>query len=189
MELNDEGKIHLEETLNESAINGDSDATRNVSDSTFDETKDTSLEHNQHSDTSDATAPTVTAAVLSIDDRENGEIFKNNLINNNINNNKNNNNNNHMPSALPFSVQCADDKSSQPAQADSDELTTTPPLSSNDDDTATAKTECDNDASGAVVNNDSDNKRLLNHINNDAVNSVGSIAFVIFISRIPAFSH
>lgn len=181
VELNDEGKIQVKETFNESAINGDGDTSNNlrdVSDSTLDES---ALSNQNEQNESVDTYTTATAKVLSIDDRENGEIYKNNLINNHINHNNNNNiNSNHTPSStLPCSVE-NDENSQAPPQPINEEMitkvtTTTSaaaPLS-NIDFTETPKTECNNDGIDDVVINDSDNKRLLNNSNNDAVNLVG----------------
>lgn len=178
MELNSDGKIQLEETINESAINGNADTTANVSDSTFDDSKNGT----QNSDKLDASGVEPTAAVLSIDDPENGEIFKNHLICNNINNN-------HIPnkpaagvvvttaptatteSDINEPIQIALNKatvaSSKNGDATIDEKSTA--IAANNNTNAKA-----NEANGDVVNKDNDTtKRLSNHSNTDAANSVG----------------
>lgn len=146
VELNSDGKIQLEETINGSIINGDANTTANVSDSTLDESKDVT----QASDKTDAsdkeTASTV--AVLSINDPESGDILKNQLISNNINNN-------HIPSKT---------------DTESADATNTITITNASENNSNVKT---NDANGDVVNNDSDNKRLFNNSNTDAANAVG----------------
>lgn len=151
MELNSEGKIQLEETINESIINGDANTTANVSDSTLDDSKDLTQNSDRTNDEIDkSTEPT--AAVLSIDDLENGEIFKNHLISNNINNN-------HIPNK-------PENETASKADA------------TNSIDTTNDKQK---DANGDVVNNDSDTKRLFNNSNTDAANAVGFHHQVVFL--------
>ncbi|XP_055317762.1 uncharacterized protein LOC129576560 isoform X2 [Sitodiplosis mosellana] len=146
VELNSDGKIQLEETINESIINGNANTTANVSDSTFDDSKNVT----QASDKTDASDKEgePTAAVLSIDDPESGEIYKNHLISNNINNN-------HIPSKT--------DNQSADAKIDAPNITADANGNSTNNKT--------NDANGDVVNNDSDNKRLFNNSNTDAANA------------------
>lgn len=145
MELNSEGKIKLEETINESIINGDANTTANVSDSTVDD----SINLTQNTDKTDASDKNdqsePTAAVLSIEDPEQGEIYKNHLICNNINNN-------HIPNKTENEMQASDSDAK------------------NNIDNANDKRV---DANGDVVNNDSNNKRLFNNSNTDAANAVG----------------
>lgn len=168
MELNSDGKIQLEETINESIINGNADTTANVSDSTLDESKN----ETQNSDKLNASGVEPTAAVLSIDDPESGEIFKNHLICNNINNN-------HIPNktTAPAAVtelvnepiQIALNKSTVASSKNGD-------ATINDNNTAatTIANVKANEANGDVVNNDNDTtKRLSNNSNTDAANSVG----------------
>lgn len=149
MELNSEGKIHLEETINESIINdaGDVNTTANISESTLDDSKNMT----QSSDKTDASDILIetTAAVVSIDDPENGEIYRNHLIINNINNNH-----------IPIKTNCEPIGGANIA-ADNN---------INDERT---------DANGDVVNNDSDNKRLFNNSNTDAANAVGFLHWFI----------
>lgn len=164
MELNSDGKIHLEETINESIINENGDARANISDSTFNDSKETtqndSIEPTQQTaDQVDAVngIDSPTAIVLSIDDRNNGEIDEDHIIANNINNN-----NNHIPNK----------------KADSDGTSTPTPSSPPQTDeptTATTVNKITTETNGDVVNidNDSDNKRLLNNTNTDAANPVG----------------
>lgn len=161
VELNNEGKIKLEETINESIINGDANSTANVSDSTLDDSKNIT----QNSDKTDATDNEVepTAAVLSIDDPENGEIFKNHLISNNINNN-------HIPNKTDNEIPASND------------ATNTNTIDNTNDKRI--------DANGDVVNNDSDNKRLFNNSNTDAANAVRfnlplQILIIIFDPPLP----
>lgn len=150
VELNSEGKIQLEETINESIINGDANTTADVSDSTLDDSKDLTQNLDRTNDEIDkSTEPT--AAVLSIDDLENGEIFKNHLISNNINNN-------HIPNK-------PENETASKADA------------TNSIDTTNDKQK---DANGDVVNNDSDTKRLFNNSNTDAPNAVGFHHQVVF---------
>lgn len=157
--LNSDGKIQMEETANESIINAadNSNVLANISESTMEESQ-CSVNTSNPSNTTDAEdnskSPESTAAVLSIDDHDNGEFYKNHLINNNINNN---NNNNHIQNT----VGKMDDGSNAVLK-----VNTTDTSDSND------KT---NDANGDVLNNDidSDNKRLSNNTNSDAANSVG----------------
>lgn len=147
MELNSDGKIQVEESVNDSIINGDSnsvaDTTAIVSDSTLDDSCKNGTSDLDKTDASD-NQTTPTAAVLSIDDPENGEIFQNHLICNNINNN-------HIPNK----------PDTEPA---SNDATNTSDNNTNDK---------RNDANGDVVNIDSDNKRLFNNANTDAANAVG----------------
>ncbi|XP_031640372.1 uncharacterized protein LOC116352154 isoform X2 [Contarinia nasturtii] len=143
VELNSDGKIQLEETMNESIINGDANTSGNVSESTFDDSKNMT----QSSDKTDASDLEVgpTAAVLSIDDKdpENGDIYKNHLINNNINNN-------HIPNKTESELASKNDDATNKTENINDKRT---------------------DANGDVVNNDSDNKRLFNNSNTDAANA------------------
>lgn len=182
VELNSDGKIQLEETINESIINGNADTTANVSDSTFDESKNGT----QNSDKLDASGVESTAAVLSIDDPESGEIFKNHLICNNVNNN-------HIPSKPAAAGVVVTTAPAATAESDNIEpiqiaLNKSTVASSKNGDatideksTATAATITNsntnakaNEANGDVVNNDNDTtKRLSNHSNTDAANSVG----------------
>lgn len=172
VELNSDGKIQLEETINNSIINGDgSNAAANVSDSTLDDSKSVT----QNSDKLDASGVDAsivdqqpTAAVLSIDDPEGGEIFKNHLICNNINNN-------HIPNKtadVNEPVQIAVTKTTVASSNNGD--------TTNENSTATITstngntTDKANEANGDVVNNDNDTtKRLSNHSNTDAANPVG----------------
>lgn len=170
MELNSDGKIQLEETINESIINCNADATANVSDSTLDESKNGT----QDSDKLDASGVASTAAVLSIDDPESGEIFKNHLICNNINNN-------HIPnktapattteSDIGEPIQVALNKATVASSKNGDAMT------NDENNTAAAAITTNHKASGAngdVVNNDNDTtKRLSNNPNTDAANLVG----------------
>lgn len=158
--MNSDGKIQLEETINESVINGDANTTANVSDSTFDESKNVT-QTSDKTDGSDIEVESTTAAVLSIDDPESGEIYKNHIISNNINNN------NHIPSKTD--IESVDAK----AAADANHTTTTTTATTNNDITADANGNSTNDANGDVVNNDIDNKRLFNNSNTDAANAVG----------------
>lgn len=147
VELNSEGKIKLEETINESIINGDANTTANVSDSTVDD----SMNMTQNADKTDTTDKNdqseQTAAVLSIDDPEHGEIYKNHLICNNINNN-------HIPNKTDNEAPASDSDAKTNIDNTNDKCI---------------------DANGDVVNNDSDNKRLFNNSNTDAANAVGFI--------------
>lgn len=147
--MNSDGKIHLEETINESIINGDANTTANISDSTFDESKNLT----QATDKTNVCDKEVqqTAAVLSIDDPESGEMIKSHLISNNINNN-------HIPSKT--------DTESVDAKADAKNTSAAAAEDNNTNDKSS-------DANGDVVNNDSDNKRLFNNSNTDAANAVG----------------
>lgn len=146
MELNNDGKIQLDETLNNSIINGDGNTSGNVSESTFDDSKNLT----QSSDKTDASDREVgqTAAVLSIDDKDpdNGEIYKNHLINNI--------NNNHIPNKTESELASKNVDATNKTDNINDKRT---------------------DANGDVVNNDSDNKRLFNNSNTDAANAVGFI--------------
>lgn len=163
VELNSEGKIQLEETANESIINGDANTTADVSDSTLDDTKNITQNSEQTDDALDSSAEP-TAAVLSIDDPENGEIFKNHLISNSINNN-------HIPN--------------KPENESASEIDV-----SNNIGTTTEK---HNDgANGDVVNIDSDTKRLFNKSNTDAANAVGfhhQFFFSLSLSRFCYLIH
>lgn len=161
VELNSDGKIQLEETINESIINGDANTTANVSDSTFDDSKNVT-QTSDKTDGSDREVDGTSAAVLSIDDPESGEIYKNHLISNNINNN------NHIASKT--------DTESVDAKAAADANTTATATTNNNitaDANGNSTTDKANDANGDVVNNDSDNKRLFNNSNTDAANAVG----------------
>lgn len=183
MELNSDGKIQLEETINESIINGDaSNTTANVSDSTLDDSKNIT----QNSDKLDTSGvesivdQQPTAAVLSIDDPESGEIFKNHLICNNINNNHIPNNS--APGVVVAAatattpadniepMQIALTKSTVASSINGDKNTAT--ITNTVNGTANDKT---NEANGDVVNNDNDTttKRLSNNSNTDAANAVG----------------
>lgn len=171
MELNSDGKIQLEETINESIINGDANTTANVSDSTLDDSKDVT-DKLETSGVESIVEPT--AAVLSIDDPESGEIFKNHLICNNINNN-------HIPNKSAVAAAMATMDNNEPVQVALNKTTTNASAATNDNiatititntnSTAYAKA---NEANGDVVNNDSDTtKRLSNNSNTDAADLVG----------------
>lgn len=169
MEVNDEGKIQLEETLNESTVNGtdstisDSDAINDShnSETTFDESVPSDIVRGP------------TAEVLSVDEHDSGNIdgatdssnYQNHVITNQINNintkcNENDNGNESDANVSTIHTS-AGDSSSSPT------ITTS---------TATIAT--------PVV----ENGVALNNSNNDAANAVGFAQFATKTTNL-SFTH
>lgn len=160
--MNDEGKIQLEETLNESAnITASTASDGDVVDdsSAFDE-----------SGTATDAVRGPTAEVLSIDEHDTSTNYQNHLITNQINNNNNNNNNINTKSNDSDETN-VDENPSDVTEASAIAADTAEQVTSSSTSTTATTAIAENGVSNDVV----DEKPIvaLNSTPNDAANAVG----------------